>query len=174
LVTLVGVVSADVGLNLPDFRAGERVFQTLAQVAGRAGRGVLGGRVILQTYQPEHQAIISASKHDYNGFAERELTVRRQLGYPPFRRIVRVLITHSNPEQAKQLAQEAGRLLRSQLEANALTGTEVMGAVPCFYARIDRVYRWQVLIRGGQPERVLDGLTVPAHWSIDVDPTDVL
>lgn len=174
LVTLVGVVSADVGLNLPDFRAGERVFQTLAQVAGRAGRGVLGGRVILQTYQPEHPAIISASQHDYNGFADRELALRRQLGYPPFRRLIRVLITHANPEQAKTLAQEAGRLLRSQIEKHALTGTEIIGAVPCFYARLDRVYRWQVLIRGGQPERVFDGLTIPHSWSIDADPTDLL
>lgn len=174
LVTLVGVVSADVGLNLPDFRAGERVFQTLAQVAGRAGRGVLGGKVILQTYHPDHPAILSASQHDYNGFADRELISRRQLGYPPFRRIVRIVISHAKPEQAQALAKEAGRLLRTRIDEYAIAGLELIGAVPCFYAKLNRVYRWQVLIRGVEPERLLDGLTIPAHWSVDVDPTDVL
>lgn len=174
LVTLVGVVSADVGLNLPDFRASERIFQTLAQVAGRAGRGVLGGRVILQTYHPEHQAIVSASQHDTLGYLEHEIKSRRQLGYPPFRRLLRIVIAHPKPEQAKNLAIEASRILRERLEALELQGTDLIGAVPCFYARLDRVYRWQILIRGSQPERVLDGLSIPAQWSIDVDPVDLL
>ena len=83
LVTLVGIVSADLGLSLPDYRAGERVFQLLTQVAGRAGRGVLGGQVILQTYQPDHYVIQAAAKHDYAAFVQRESQYRQQLGYHP-------------------------------------------------------------------------------------------
>ncbi|GAI46382.1 unnamed protein product, partial [marine sediment metagenome] len=88
LVTLVGVVSADTSLNLPDFRAGERTFQLLSQVAGRAGRGILGGRVIIQTYSPEHYAIQAAAKHDYASFYDKEIAYRRQLHNPPFTRLV--------------------------------------------------------------------------------------
>ena len=84
LVTLVGVVLADVGLNLPDYRAGERTFQLLTQVAGRAGRSPLGGQVILQTFQPEHYAIQAAARHDLEGFTRQELAYRRELGYPPY------------------------------------------------------------------------------------------
>ncbi|MGE5263055.1 MAG: primosomal protein N', partial [Acidobacteriota bacterium] len=91
LVTLVGVISADTSLNLPDFRAGERTFQLLTQVAGRAGRSILGGKVILQTYAPEHYAIQAASHHDYAAFYEREIAFRREQGYPPFNRLIRLL-----------------------------------------------------------------------------------
>ena len=108
LVTLVGVVSADMGLALPDYRAGERVFQLLTQVAGRAGRGVLGGSVILQTYQPEHYVIQAASQHDYAGFAERESRYRQELGYPPYRRLARIVFSYSKAETARQQAELRG------------------------------------------------------------------
>src|SRR5690606_1295470 len=85
LVTLVGVISADPGLALPDFRSRERAFQLLTQVAGRAGRGILGGQVIIQTYQPEHPSIVMAAEHDYQGFYEVEIEARREMGYPPVR-----------------------------------------------------------------------------------------
>jgi primosomal protein N' (replication factor Y) len=96
LVTLVGVVSADTALNLPDFRAGERTFQLLSQVAGRAGRGTLGGKVIIQTYTPEHYAIQAAARHDYSSFYEREIDYRRQLRNPPFTRLACLIYSHTN------------------------------------------------------------------------------
>ena len=96
LITLVGVVSADTGLNLPDFRAGERTFQLLSQVAGRAGRGTLGGQVIIQTYSPEHYAIQAAAGHDYTLFYKREIEYRRQLRNPPFSRLARLTYSHVN------------------------------------------------------------------------------
>src|SRR5207247_7392879 len=94
LVTLVGVISAEVGLGLPDYRAAERTFQVLTQVAGRAGRGLLGGRVVLQTYNPEHYAIHAAASHNYAEFFARELRYRKDLGYPPFRRVLRMVYWH--------------------------------------------------------------------------------
>lgn len=174
LVTLVGVVSADVGLNLPDFRAGERTFQVLAQVAGRAGRGILGGRVILQTYQPEHPAIVAASQHDYSAFAERELSARRDLGYPPFRRLTRVIFTDANPAKAQANAKQAAHTLTERLNELEITSVEVIGPVPCFYTRLDRLYRWQVILRGDNPSKALAGWAIPPGASIDVDPVDVL
>src|SRR5262249_34732615 len=115
LVTLVGVVSADVGLNLPDFRAGERTFQLLTQVAGRAGRGLLGGRVVLQTYQPDHYAVIAASKHDFASFYEQEIAFRRDLGYPPFRRLARILFRDESEIRARVEAEKAASLLRARI-----------------------------------------------------------
>ena len=96
LVTLVGVVNADTSLNLPDFRAAERTFQLLSQVAGRAGRGFKSGKVIIQTYSPEHYAIKAAAKHDYKLFYEQEIAYRRQLNNPPFSRLVSLIFTHTN------------------------------------------------------------------------------
>ena len=108
LVTLVGVISADVGLALPDYRAAERTFQVLTQVAGRAGRGLLGGRVVLQTYNPEHYAIRAASTHNYREFFARELRYRKELGYPPFRRVMRMVYKHIDSGQAEAEARAAG------------------------------------------------------------------
>ncbi len=106
LVTLVGVVLADVGLNLPDYRASERTFQVLTQVAGRAGRSPLGGQVILQTFQPEHYVIQAAVRHDFQSFYEQELAYRRQLGYPPFAELVRLEYRHYDPQKAEQAARD--------------------------------------------------------------------
>ena len=174
LVTLVAVLSADLGLALPDYRAGERVFQLLTQVAGRAGRGLLGGRVILQTYQPEHYVIQAAAMHDYVGFAERELGYRRGLGYPPFRRLARIVFSARNADRAQQQAESAARRLRQVLQEQALTGTSLIGPAPCFFGRIDRQYRWQLLLRGPDPRAALRELSPEAGWQIDVDPLDIL
>jgi len=100
LVTFVGAVLADVGLQLPDYRAGERGFQLLSQVVGRAGRSPLGGRAVIQTFNPDHYAIQLAALHDYDGFYDQELAYRRQIHYPPFARLVRLEYRHVNPEQA--------------------------------------------------------------------------
>ncbi|MCY3780144.1 MAG: primosomal protein N' [Chloroflexi bacterium] len=174
LVTLVGVVSADLGLALPDYRAGERVFQILTQVAGRAGRGVLGGRVILQTYQPEHYVIQAAAKHDYVGFSQRELSYRRDLGYPPFRRLARIVFSATSAERAQRQAGDAARELNQVLREKDFSGTSLIGPAPCYFSRIDRQYRWQLLLRGPDPRAALRELQPGAGWQIDIDPLDIL
>lgn len=173
-VTLVGVVSADVGLALPDFRAGERVFQLLTQVAGRAGRGVLGGRVILQTYQPDHYAIQAASKHDFYDFFAREIAYRRDMGYPPFRRFVRIEFRDANEERVRKEAERTAALLRDRISERGLTGTEMIGPAPSFFGRINRLYRWHLLLRGPNPVVLLDDVPQGRGWSVDVDPLDIL
>jgi len=174
LVTLVGVVSADIGLALPDYRAGERVFQLLTQVAGRAGRGVLGGVVVLQTYRPEHYIIQAAARHDYSGFAERESNYRRELGYPPYRRLARIVFSYSKAEAAQRQAENAAERLRDIIAARELTGTSIIGPAPCFYARLDRQYRWHLLLRGPDPRAALRELAPEPGWRIDIDPVSVL
>jgi primosomal protein N' (replication factor Y) len=172
LVTLVGVVSADTGLNLPDYRASERTFQVLTQVAGRAGRGLLGGRVILQTYQPDHYAIQSASQHDYHSFYLKELANRQQLGYPPFMRLARLLFKHHSAERAEQ---EAHRVSK-QIQADpAFKGgrTGLIGPAPCFFMRIRGEYRWQVVIRSQDPVKLIPD-ELPEGWIVDVDPVSLL
>ncbi len=174
LVTLVGVVSADIGLALPDYRAGERVFQLLTQVAGRAGRGVLGGKVVLQTYLPEHYVIQAAASHDYAGFAARESEYRRTLGYPPFRRLARIVFTYTNPQRAREQAEFAANRLRQILQERDLSGTAIIGPAPCFYSRVDRNYRWHLLLRGPDPRAALAALSTERGWRIDIDPVSVL
>jgi primosomal protein N' (replication factor Y) len=174
LVTLVGVVSADLALNLPDFRAGETTFQLLTQVAGRAGRGLLGGRVVLQTYQPEHYAIMAAAKHDFDGFYAQEIGYRRDLGYPPFRRLVRIVFRSESETRSQADAEEAAGFLRKRLEQLTMTGTELIGPAPCFFSRVDGVYRWHLLLRGPDPTAALRGLEIGRGWHVDIDPVDVL
>ena len=174
LVTVVGVVSADMALNMPDFRAGERTFQLLTQVAGRAGRGLLGGRVVLQTYQPENYAIQHASKHDFDGFYAQEIAYRRDLGYPPFRRLVRVEVRSENASRAQTEAQNAAMFFRAQIDKLQLTGTELIGPAPCFFSRVNKFYRWHLLLRGPDPTAALKGIDIQRGWYVDIDPVDVL
>ena len=138
LVTLVGVVLADVGLNFPDFRAGERAFQVLTQVAGRAGRSPLGGRVILQTFQPEHYAIQAAARHDYAGFYHQELAFRKRMGYPPFARLARLEYRSSDAEQAEEKARRLGEQLQLWIEQGGFNSTELVGPVPCYFQQNER------------------------------------
>lgn len=173
MVTLVGVVSADMALNLPDFRAGEHTFQLLTQVAGRAGRGLRGGRVILQSYQPEHYAIQHAARHDADGFFEQEIGYRRASGYPPFRRLVRIVFSAHNEARVQTEAQEAAAFLRARLLRLGMTQTELIGPAPCF-GRVNDVYRWHVVLRGVNPAAVLAGLDPKYGWQVDVDPVDML
>ena len=174
LVTLVGVVSADLGLALPDYRAGERVFQLLTQVAGRAGRGVLGGKVVLQTYQPEHYVVKAAAGHDYVGFVEKESAHRREMGYPPFRRLARILFSYTDPYKARKQAEIGASRVRRLLRKHDLSGTSLIGPAPCFFTRIDRHYRWHLLLRGPNPVAALRELKTEPGWQIDLDPTETL
>lgn len=173
LVTLVGIVLADVGLNLPDPFAGERVFQTLTQVAGRAGRSVLGGKVVLQTFMPDHYAIQFAAKHDVNGFYERELEYRRQLGYPPYARLVRLEYRHADPLKAEEESQKIATRLRVRMEAEARHQTELIGPVPSFFSKVDGIHRWQIIVRGPDPVSFLRDMKFN-DWRIEVDPISLL
>src|SRR3990172_9445630 len=173
LVTLVGVVLADVGLNLPDYHAAERTFQVLTQVAGRAGRSPLGGEVILQTFQPDHYAIQAAAGHDYQAFYARELAYRRELGYPPFTQLVRLEYRHPEDVKAEQAARQLAGDLRARIASEDRRATEMIGPAPCFYARLNRLYRWQIIPRGPDPASLLRGRP-PGEWRIEVNPPNLL
>ena len=173
LVTLVGVVLADVGLNLPDYRAAERGFQVLTQVAGRAGRSPLGGRVVLQTFQPEHYAIQAASKHDYAAFYAEESAQRRKLRYPPFAQLLRLEYRHADAHKAEEHARLMGALIEQLLEKGERRGTEMVGPVPSFYPRLRREYRWQILLRGPDPASLIRGVKL-IGWRVEVNPPNVL
>ena len=194
LVTLVGIVLADVGLNLPDPFASERTFQVLTQVAGRAGRSARGGQVILQTFAPEHYVIQRAAKHDVDGFHQLELEYRRQLGYPPFAHLARLEYRHREAAKAEAESQRVLKILQEKLAAERRTQTTVT-AVPCFFAKVDGLYRWQIIVRGPEPASLLRGLrlddaalsrrvepvvlspkgeTLPKGWRIEVEPISLL
>ena len=172
-VTLVGIVLADVGLNLPDPFAAERTFSLLTQVAGRAGRSALGGRVVLQTFQPEHYAIQAASRHDYAGFYTRELQERRKLGYPPFSRLARLEYRHFDPIKAESEARAEAARLSADIQAENRKQTDLIGPVPCFFSKIGGWYRWQIVVRGPDPASLLKIKNLQG-WRVEVDPVSLL
>ncbi|MDT8899287.1 primosomal protein N' [Thermanaerothrix sp. 4228-RoL] len=175
LVTLVGIVLADVGLTLPDFRAAERAFQLLTQVAGRAGRGPWGGRVILQTFQPEHYAIRYAAHHDYEGFLHHELELRRTIGYPPFARLVRLEFRHKDRRTVEQESERMAEHIRRWISESDQPRCEVIGPAPCFYTRLEGRYRWQIVLRGEDPTLLLrPHLSELKDWRVEVDPPSLL
>ena len=173
LVTLVGVVLADVGLNLPDFHAAERTFQLLTQVSGRAGRSPLGGQVILQTYQPEHYVIQTAAEHDFQSFYKQELEKRRQIGYPPFSQLVRLEFRHSNPELAEKNGRELASKIKEWLREEGRSATHMIGPVPPFFPRLKGEYRWQIILRGSDPRSMLRGRQL-REWRVEVNPPNLL
>ena len=169
-VTLVGVINADTSLNLPDFRAGERTFQLLSQVAGRAGRGASGGRVIIQTYSPEHYAIKAASGHDYTRFYEKEIAYRRLLGNPPFSQLARLVYGYKTDAQAQREAERLKRVLIREIAAKGIYGITVLGPAPAFISRLRGSYRWQLILRGNQLSTLLAQIPPPRGWTVDIDP----
>lgn len=173
LVTLVGVVLADIGLNLPDYRAAERTFQVLTQVAGRAGRSLLGGRVILQTFQPENYAIQAAAAHNYRGFYQREIAYRKLLGYPPFSRLVRLEYRHRDAARAEGAARALEEQLRLWIKEEGRRATQIIGPVPCFFGRVAGEHRWQIVLRGPDPASLLRGRTL-TDWRVEVNPPNLL
>ena len=177
LVTLVGIVLADVGLYLPDPFAGERVFQVLTQVAGRAGRSERGGKVVLQTFDPANQIIQSAAQHDVNGFYQYELEQRKRLGYPPFSRLVRLEYRHQDASTARAEAQKLAAKLGELLVSGNLKQTTMIGPVPSFFAKLGGYYRWQIILRGPDPVSVLRDEAVGRRlvdWRVEVDPISLL
>lgn len=181
-VTLVGVVHADASLNFPDFRAAERTFQLLAQVAGRAGRGDRPGRVVVQTLQPDHYSLRAAAAHDFGAFAEAELAVRREADYPPFIRLVLVRIEGTAMADVERIAQHAAR----QLRETAASRWSVLGPAPAPLERLRQRYRRLVLLRSRQGSvlrrgvaAALPDLRAAARGSdvriiVDVDPYSML
>ena len=172
-VTLVGIVMADVGLFLPDPFAAERVFQLLTQVAGRAGRSLLGGHVVLQTFSPDHYAIRAAARHDAAGFHAAELDQRRRLGFPPFTRLLRLEYRHHDPVKAEDAARQLSEILKERLQAQSPDAPAVIGPAPCFFSKLDGKFRWQIVLRGAAPGSYLQGLRL-ADWRIEADPVSLL
>ncbi len=183
-VTLVGVVNADVGLHLPDFRASERTFQLLSQVAGRAGRGVLGGEVILQTSMPAHYILQTAAKHDYHSFAKQELAERKTLVYPPYARLANVVFSSPDQGQAATAAESAAKWLRTHLRSDSRVPITVTGPAPSPIERLHGRWRWHLMASCGSAatlgsflRRFLEEAPRPkgdVRTIVDRDPTAVL
>ena len=179
-VTLVGVVSADIGLGMPDFRAAERTFQLLTQAAGRAGRGDLPGMVLVQTINPDHYAVRFAAAQDYPGFYEKEIQFRRLMRYPPFSALANVLVRSPNVEDALNMSTEIGRFLDPAPE-----GLKVMGPAEAAVAKLKSEFRYQLLLKAASRKRLNEVLqsvrafAAERKWSatalmIDVDPLTLL
>ena len=167
-VTLAAVVAADVTLHLPEYQAAERTFQLLAQVAGRAGRGSRPGRVVIQTYAPDHPAVTAAARLDVDGFVDGELPRREAFGYPPFGVLARLLVADADPSRAESRANEAAA-------AVAGDGVEVLGPVPAWVPRRAGRWRWQIVVRAAtDAERAAAMERVPPGVGIDVDPATLL
>jgi primosomal protein N' (replication factor Y) len=173
-VSLVGVVSADTGLNLPDFRSGERTFQLLCQVEGRAGRGVYRGRAVVQTYNPGYYAIKYAAQHDYSCFFAAEMGYRREFGYPPFNRMARLVFSHSDEGKCFAQAERMAAMIGQEVAARGISGIKIIGPAPAFIARLRGRYQVQVILLGHELHGLLQGMDLPAGWVLDVDPVGML
>jgi primosomal protein N' (replication factor Y) len=180
-VTLVGVICADTILNFPDFRAAERTFQILTQVSGRAGRGEQEGEVIIQTYNPDHYSLVHAAAQDFPGFYQQEMKFRKELGYPPFTRLVTFLFSGRNESKVEAKAAEWVREIGLRKDPSI----EILGPAPAPFVKIKGRYRWRCLIKGGDARKIGE-LTrkIAASWhagkkegvelEIDVDPQNLL
>lgn len=183
-VTLVGVISADASFNLPDFRASERGFQLLTQVAGRAGRGEFTGRVFFQTYNPDYYALASAKSQNYNEFYMTEIAAREEFDYPPFSQMIRLIISSTNNFRAEKSAQEIAMRMCLMVDKYGISERlEVLGPTPCVIERINGYYRFQIIIKNKLEEKghnfissFLNKVTMPKDikLAIDVDPLDIL
>ena len=171
-VTVAGVVNADLSLRASDYTASERTFQLLSQVAGRAGRGELGGRVIIQTYSPDHFAVTAAAAHDYEAFYRPEMDLRSRLDYPPYGRLARLMVSRSTADEADREAERAVRELSRLRAATPGAVAEVIGPARANPARRRGQWRRQVLLKGDDPTRLLRQIELGRGWSVDIDPVD--
>jgi primosomal protein N' (replication factor Y) len=181
-VTLVGVVNADTTLHFCDLRAAERTFQLVTQVAGRTGRGEKGGRVLVQTFSPDHYAILAAIDHDYARFAAAELPSRQAHLYPPFASLIRLIFRGESEPMTEQFAESAGEKLRTAIEATAIEH-RLLGPAPCPIAKLRGLFRHHLLVSSPHSdqlraavESVIANLEPPegVQWVVDVDPVDLL
>jgi primosomal protein N' (replication factor Y) len=155
-ITLVGIICADLSLSIPDFRAGERTFQLLAQVAGRAGRGQVEGKVIMQTYNPEHFIIEAAKKQDFREFFQNEVPYRKALLYPPFSRMVQLKISGANFTKVKDYAAMVAQVLKALLEnkGNQKAMVQILGPIEASIQKISSRFRWQILVKSPSSAQV--------------------
>lgn len=165
-VTLVGVISADTTLNLPDFRAAERTFQLLTQVSGRAGRGQIPGEVVVQSFSPEHYAVQAASRQDYVGFYNQEIEYRRELSYPPFSRLVNIVSTDPIDSYAEERLNEFAEVLRERISDDLI---EILGPAPAPISKLKGLYRRHLLIKD---RRQGDGLSSVVRDALENMPSD--
>ena len=172
-VALVGVVLADIGLHVPDFRAGERAFSLLCQVAGRAGRGDTPGQVFVQTYNPDHYAVQAGVRQDYHEMYEREIESRRQMGNPPFNQLAHIVYQNSDAEGAQNQAVAIADELKRRAAAQGLTDISVVGPAPGLPPRLRGRHRWHFLVRGRNLPEFLDDVDFPSGCTIDIDPAHV-
>ncbi len=174
-VELAGVVLADIGIHMPDFRASERTFQLLTQVAGRAGRGPQAGYAVIQTYLPDHYAVQAAAEQDYAAFFVTEMEHRRTHANPPFNRLVRLTYDgHSDRRIALKEAQQLAGRLRQTVREWDMSGVDVIGPAPTYPPRIRNAWRWHLLIRASKPSLLLDKVSIPPSWRVDVDPVNIV
>jgi primosomal protein N' (replication factor Y) len=183
-VTLVGVLNADVGLHMPDFRAAERTFQLLTQVAGRAGRSELGGRALIQTHSPSHHAVVLASEHDFDTFAETESAIRRELGYPPFGRLAAIRLSGADPGRVERASRALFTALRGERSRRSESTVTLLGPAPAPIPLVQNRHRWRILLRARRQDRIrrLLAAIVPTVESpptgvrirIDIDPVSML
>ena len=184
-ITLVGVVSADASLSMPDFRAPERLFQLLTQVAGRAGRGQRPGRVLMQTYRPEHDSVAFAYGHDFTGFFQHETARRRDVLYPPYSRLARLIVENPKAEQAEATSQRIGQMLQRQIPPRS--DVTVLGPAEAPIARLHDRYRWHLLVKSVSSKALHQCLTAGlaearrqkafprlTRVSVDIDPVSFL
>lgn len=169
-INLVGVILADLGLTIPDFRSAERTFQLLTQVSGRAGRSEKAGNVIIQSYLPNHYAIQAAAAHDYHGFYEKEINMRKELSYPPFNNLIKLTIKDRNEKKCHTQAQK----LYEELEKINLNHLVRITIYPALLAKLRGYYRWHLLISGQNPQKILKKLSNIDNIIIDVDPQSII
>ena len=182
-VTLVGVINADTALHLPDFRASERTFHLITQVAGRTGRAEKEGRVIVQTFNPDHPAIVAASRHDYSQFVDKELPIREVLDYPPFSKMLRIVFRGPDENATKRFAEEFTAKFRRELEAQKGGKFRLLGPAPAPKAKLLTFYRFHIHLHIHDAElmrqalsQTITGLKTPdqIQWIVDIDPLDML
>jgi primosomal protein N' (replication factor Y) len=184
-VTLVGVVHADISLNIPDFRSAERSFQLLTQVAGRAGRGRVPGQVIIQTHEPSHFVFAFVQEHDFKSFYEKEMVNRKKLNYPPFTRLAALGVECENESMGERATRELAKSMKRIVASNH--GVEMVGPSPAALYQIKKKYRWHILLKAkkaGALLTVLDQIATLKEFkspfkgkvkiSIDMDPINIL
>ncbi len=185
-VTLVGIITADTSLNLPDFRAAERTFQLTTQVAGRAGRGILKGKVIVQTYEPKHYSLIHAKNHDYLGFYQEEIAIRKEMSYPPFTKIINIVFSYEDEGKLIKFSHEFYRIVINYLKSSNMEYLfqDVYQPVPAQISKISNKFRWHLIIKTKQinkfrsilreiyREYLIKGSQI--NISIDIDPVSLL
>jgi primosomal protein N' (replication factor Y) (superfamily II helicase) len=178
-VILVGVISADIGLHVPDFRSAERTFQLLTQVSGRSGRalpvggGPPPGRVVVQTYTPDNYAVVAAAGHDYAEFFAAEIEFRRKEAYPPFVRLARLVYSDANAERGERAATRMASQLRDEARRLGLPGVDAMGPAPPHVPKWHGRFRWQIIVRAQDPVELLADVQLPQGWALDIDPASL-